>query len=77
MVWKTYLILYFGTKERKPSEIEKTLSEMGFESEIGPVDFIYHWGENQPTKEQILGLADKIAEALKDSGAMFNIDTHN
>ena len=77
MGWRTYLILYFGTQDKKPSEIEKDLLNLGFESNIGSVDFEYQWGENHPTKEQILGLADKIAETLKGTGAMFNIDTHN
>lgn len=71
------MILYFGTKDRKPTEIAKILSDIGFESYIGSVDFIYQWGEEQPSKEKILELADKIVETLKDSGAMFNIDTHN
>lgn len=77
MEWRTYLILYFGTQDKKPTEIEKDLLGMGFKTEVGAVDFIYYWGENQPPKEQILELADKIVEVLKGSGAMFNIDTHN
>jgi len=77
MAWRTYLILYFGTKDKKPSEIEKDLLNLGFETNIGSVDFVYIWGEEQPTKEQILDLADKIVETLQGTGAMFNIDTHN
>ena len=77
MIWKTYLILYFGTKDAKPSEMAGKLKELGFESNVGSVDFVYDWGEEQPEKEKILGLADKIAETLKGTGAIFNIDTHN
>ncbi len=77
MAWRTYLILYFGTKDAKPSEVAKNLTNIGFESNIGSVDFVYQWGEEQPTKEQILELADRILEVLKDTGSMFNIDTHN
>ena len=42
---------------------------------MGPVDFIYEW-DKKPTKEDILELADKLTENLKDTGVMFNIDTH-
>jgi len=77
MGWKTYLILYFGTVGRRPSEIERSLIGIGFETNIGSVDFVYHWGENKPSKDQILKLADKIVEVLKGSGVMFNIDTHD
>jgi len=74
MAWKTYLILYFGTNEKKPSDAAKALEELGFNTTIGAIDFIYDWSE-KPSKEQILELADKVAEVLKDSGAVFNIDT--
>ena len=74
MAWKTYLILYFGTNNKSPTEMAKHLEDLGFTTSIGAIDFIYEW-ENNPPKEQILELADKVAEALKDSGAVFNIDT--
>lgn len=74
MEWKTFLILYFGTNGRKPTEVEKGLEEIGFKTQFGSVDFVYDWNE-EPTKEKVLALADKIAEALKGSGAVFNIDT--
>jgi len=76
MEWKTYLILYFGTGGKKPTEVEEILGGLGFKSEFGPVDFTYEW-ENKPNKEQVLELADKIAEALSGSGVVFNIDTHD
>ncbi len=76
MAWKTYLILYFGTQEKKPTEIAKSLEELGFTTEFGSVDFIYSWGE-KPTKEQVLELADKISKVLEGSGAVFNIDTRD
>ena len=75
MVWKTYLIMYFRAGG-KASEIIKKVESVGFKTTFGPVDFIYEWGKNRPTKEQVLKLADKLSEALKDTGAMFNIDTH-
>lgn len=76
MAWKTYLVMFFGTNNKKPSEVAKAIEKLGFETAIGPVDFIYTW-KTQPTKKQILALGNKISEALKDSGAVFNLDTHD
>jgi hypothetical protein len=76
MTWKTYLILHFGTQGAKPTELAKKLSEIGFNAEFGAIDFIYSWGEEKPSKEQVLELADKVAETLSGSGSVFNIDTN-
>jgi len=76
MGWKTYLVMYFNTRSEKPSEIAKKVEEVGFKCTIGPVDFVYEW-ESEPTKEQILELADRLTEVLKNTETMFNIDTQN
>ena len=75
MVWQTYLILHFGTNGKKPTEIAKDLEGLEFNAEFGANDFSYAWGDEKPSKEQVLGLADKVAETLQGSGAVFNIDT--
>jgi hypothetical protein len=74
MGWRTYLVIYFGTKKVKPSEVAKMVEGLGFKTKFGSVDFTYSW-ENKPTKEQVLELADKVNEKLKDSGVIFNLDT--
>jgi len=76
MEWKTYLVMYFGTKGISASDIVRRVEAIGFKTAIGPVDFIYAW-DKKPSKEEILKLADKLVESLKDSGAMFNLDTHD
>jgi coenzyme F420-reducing hydrogenase delta subunit len=75
MAWKTQLVAYFNGNE-KVSKIVNQIESVGFESSLGPVDFQYIW-DQEPTKEQVLELADKLSEALKDMGVIFNIDTHN
>jgi hypothetical protein len=75
MGWKTYLVVYFKAGNKKVSEVVKKVESVGFKSSLGPVDFIYEW-KNEPTKEQVLKLADNLAEALKGTESMFNIDTH-
>ena len=77
MAMKTYLVMYFGTQGVLPSEITKRLEALGFVTHYGPYDFIYDWKDKQPIKEEILSLGDKVAEVLKDSGAVFNLDTHD
>lgn len=75
MAWKTFLIMYFNVEKEKASEVIKKVELVGFKTTFGPVDFVYEW-ENKPTKEQVLELADKLTEGLKNTGVMFNIDTH-
>lgn len=77
MGWKTYLIMYFGTEGVKSSEIAKRIEDLGFNTLLGGVDFIYDWGEKQPTKEDALALGDKVCKALEKTGAVFNLDTHD
>ena len=77
MTWKTFLVMYFNAGKAKASEVVKAVESVGFECTVGPVDFVYTWPENKtPAKEEILELADKLTEVLKESGVMFNIDTH-
>ena len=75
MSWKTYLVMYFKAGNEKASDIIKKVESAGFKTTFGPVDFVYEWSK-QPSKEQVLKLADKLAEALSGTGVMFNIDTH-
>jgi hypothetical protein len=74
MGWRTYLVIYFGTKGMKPTEVANEIESLGFKTSFGSVDFVYEWKE-KPTKEQVLELADKVHDKLKDSGVIFNLDT--
>lgn len=75
MTWKTFLVVYFSANNESVSETINKIESVGFNSSLGPVDFTYYW-DSEPTKEQVIELADKLNEALKNSGAIFNIDTH-
>jgi hypothetical protein len=77
MTWKTYLIMYFGTdSETSITDIVGDVEELGFSSKTGPVDFIYDWADKVPTKEELFELGDKLKKVLKDTGTIFNLDTH-
>jgi len=77
MGWKTYLIMYFGTQGVKSSDVSERVEDLGFESVIGSVDFVYDWKGKKPSKGEILSLGDKVVEVLDGSGAIFNLDTHD
>ena len=68
--------MYFGTEGTKASEVALKLETLGFKTVYGPYDFIYDWGARMPSTQEILVLGDKIVEALKGSGSVFNLDTH-
>lgn len=74
--WETHLVLHFGSTSKKPTEIVKDLEELGFKSSLGTVDLTYTWNK-VPEKEDVLQLADKVAEVLEGTGAIFNLDTHD
>ncbi|MFB6246354.1 MAG: hypothetical protein ABEI74_02050 [Candidatus Pacearchaeota archaeon] len=74
--WKTHLILHFGSCKKKPTEIVNDLEEIGFVSSLGTVDLTYTW-DKVPEKEDVLQMADRVAEVLEGTGAIFNLDTHD
>ena len=76
MGWITYLVLYFGTGDSKPTEIVSKIESLNFKSTLGPVDFIHEW-EGKPNKQEVLELANKLSEILRGSGCIFNLDTHD
>ncbi len=71
MAWKTYLVMYFGTKHDKPSEVVVKVESVGFKAALGPVDFIYDWGIKAPSKGEVLQLADNLFKVLEESGVVF------
>jgi len=77
MVWKTFLVMYFGTNGVNPSEIVHRIEKLGFATQFGPYDFVFDWKNKEPSKSEVLALGDKVCTALKDSGAVFNLDTHD
>ncbi len=77
MGWRTYLVMYFGTRGVNASEIARRVESAGFETKFGPFDFVFDWKGKTPSKAEVLALGDKVSELLKDSGAVFNLDTHD
>ncbi len=76
MSWKTHLIMYFGTdNDTTVSEVIAKVEGVGFECQVGAIDFVYDWKDKQPSKEDISALGDKLSQELKGTGSVFNLDT--
>ena len=76
MGWITYLVMYFGSSGMKITDIVKKVENLGFKAALGPVDFVFEW-KKAPNKEEVFNLGDRLAEALKGTGVIFNLDTHD
>jgi len=74
---KTYLVMYFGTKGMSCSDIVRRIEKIGFTTLYGPYDFVFDWGGRRPSKEEILAIGDRVVTTLKDTGCVFNLDTHD
>ena len=78
MGWKTYLIMYFGTEgNSNMTDVVGKVESLGFKSVLGPADFVYEWNGDEPTKEAVFELGDKLIELLKGTNTIFNLDTHD
>ena len=71
---KTYLVVWFSSSGSKPSDITERLLSMGFRPIEGYYDYVYEWGQNADVKE-ILKIGDQVQHTLKDSGALFKLET--
>ncbi len=71
---KTYLSVWFNSEGARPTEVTKELEELGFEVTQGPHDFTYEWSKGVSTAE-ILGIGDRIQEALKGFEVVFSLET--
>jgi hypothetical protein len=72
---KTYLTLIFNSEGTQPSEIRNQLLNLGFKATKGNYDFVYEWGNNQATIEELIWFADKIHATLKNCKVNFSIET--
>ena len=59
------------------SDIVKKVEEVGFKSTLGPADFVYEWNGEEPAKDKVFELGNKVMEVLKGTNTIFNLETHN
>ena len=70
----TYLRVWFSSKGEMPSEITQRLTSMGFRIMKGNYDYAYDWSR-RPSQEDILKLADQVHETLRDTHAIYKLET--
>ena len=71
---KTYLLVWFSSEGVRPSEINRRLMSLGFESMQGTYDFVYNWNSNFSI-DKVLEFGDKIYLSLQGTGVMFKLET--
>jgi len=72
---KTYLTIIFNSEGSSPSEVKDQLLNMGFKATKGNYDFVYEWGEEKTSVEELIWFADKIHTTLKNTKVHFSIET--
>ncbi|UCD13153.1 MAG: hypothetical protein JSW60_06225 [Thermoplasmatales archaeon] len=72
---KTYLTIMFNSEGAPPSEIKNQLMNMGFKATKGNYDFVYDWGKDAASVDDLVFFADKVHAALKNNKVYFTIET--
>jgi hypothetical protein len=72
---KTYITLIFNSDGSSPSEIRNQLLNLGFKATKGNYDFVYEWGNNSASIEDLVWFADKVQTSLKKCKVNFTIET--
>ena len=72
---KTYLTIMFNSEGALPSEIKNQLMNMGFKATKGNYDFVYDWGNDLASVDELVFFADKVHSVLKNNKVLFNIET--
>ncbi len=71
---KTFLLLQLDSEGAPYSEVAEILENLGFRPETEGYDFEYDWGRDASVSE-VLGLADRIQEALRGQRVYFRIES--
>ena len=72
---KTYLTIIFNSEGGSPSEVRNQLLNLGFQVTKGNYDFVYDWGKDNASKDELIWFADKVHSALKKANVYFTIET--
>ena len=72
---RTNVKLYFHADGAKPTEVMAKVKSVGFKVSVGRFDVYYDWGK-EVAEAEIMGLADKVKNALNGTKATFIIETN-
>ncbi|MCK4248997.1 MAG: hypothetical protein KAX15_04385, partial [Candidatus Omnitrophica bacterium] len=67
--------IMFNSEGSTPSKVKDQLLNMGFKAAQGNYDFVYDWGEESTSVEELVWFADKVHASLKETKVYFTIET--
>lgn len=73
--YATYVEMTFNSEGKSAVEVIKILDELGFKPMRGQHDFVYDWGSDEPTMDQIKSLLEKLHSRLKGAHVLYQVST--
>jgi len=72
---KTYMTLTLNSEGALPSEVTKTLGDLGFVATIGQHDYAFDWGKKKPAVDEVIELVDRVHNRLKGKNVQYHVAT--
>ena len=71
---KTFLIIWFSSDGRSPTDVSERLLSLGFRPIEGQYDYVYEW-DSSADLEDIVKFGNQVQNTLRGSGVMFKLET--
>ncbi len=72
---RTYMTLTLNSEGAAPSEVTKTLTNLGFLATIGQHDYCYDWAKRKPSVDEVIELLDKVHARLRGMNVQYHVAT--
>jgi hypothetical protein len=72
---RTFVMVTFSSEGGSASQVVNRLMDMGFETNLGTHDFVYHWGKKDVSEQAVIELVDKVQNKLKGMQVMLQFAT--
>ncbi|MFO7618429.1 MAG: hypothetical protein R6W91_02055 [Thermoplasmata archaeon] len=72
---RTFVMVTFSSEGGSASQVVNRLIDLGFETNLGTHDFVYHWGKNDVSEEAVIELVDKVQKKLQGMQVMLQFAT--
>lgn len=73
--YATYVEMTFNSEGKSAVEVIKILEDLGFKPMRGQHDFVYEWGSEEPTIDQIKELLEKLHRRLQGAKVLYQVTT--
>ena len=74
-MFATYVEMTFNSEGSSAVSVIKILEDLGFKPTRGQHDFVYEWGHEQPTMDQIKDLLERLHGRLKGAHVLYQLTT--